>query len=95
MIDQLLDFTSPLAIAAMLAFGVLWGVVLARVLAFTSRISVSAAVGASFLLVQSGIRGIESDTPELSVARNLGSLVLWAVFMVATALTWRIAGRKQ
>ena len=95
MIDELLFFASPLALAAVAVFGAVWGLALARAAVFTPRIGVAAALGASFILVQTGIRGLLSPTPDISVARNLGSLVLWAVFIAAVSVAWFMAARRH
>ena len=95
MIAEMAAFATPFASLIALAFGIAWGLVLAHAAVFAPRIGVAAALGASFLLVQAAIRGLDSATPEISVARNLGSFVLWLVFMAAVSLTWLAARRVR
>jgi hypothetical protein len=84
---ELLTYLSWAALAAVFLLGLVWGIL------STHRVlhpGIAAGLGAAFFLVVAGIRGLESPTPELSVARTLGTLVLWLVAVGGIALGRRI-----
>lgn len=96
MINGLVEITSGFALLITVALGVLWGVLLARAAVFMRHGPIAAAaLGSSFLLVFAGLRGLESATPELSVGRSLGTLILWIVFIAAVSIAWFFAPKAH
>lgn len=96
MAEQFAAFLSWQILAAVVLLGLAWGYLVTPVVPIKPHTQAILAVlgGSAFFFVVAGVRAFVSPTPSDSIGRELGHVVLWALYVGAGYVGWLVRSAR-